>query len=81
MASVAGAAISIYGINAFIKRQFPDYMFRKTAFVFFEYSEPRSRFFLDYLAVMVLFMLVGCLAIVGLAHLDRRIIKKGGETK
>lgn len=41
MAIVAVAAVSLYGIYAFIKRQFPDYMLRKTAFVFFDYSEPR----------------------------------------
>lgn len=76
LASVTGAAISIYGIYAFIKRQFPDYMFRKTAFVFFDYNEPRILFFLDYLAIMLLFMLIGCLSIAGLACQDRRIIKK-----
>ena len=54
-----GSAISAYGIYAFVKRQFPNYMLRKTAFVFFDYSEPRLFFFLDYLTVMVLFALLG----------------------
>ena len=80
-AAVVGAAVSIYGIYAFIKRQFPDYIFRRTAFVFFDYSEPRMGFFLDYLAIMVLFMLFGCLAAMGLTCLDRRMMKKGGESK
>ena len=51
--------ISGYGIYAFIKRQLPEYMFRKTVFAFFDYSEPRVFFFLDYLAIMVLFSLIG----------------------
>jgi len=80
-AAVVGAAVSIYGIYAFIKRQFPDYMFRRTAFVFFDYSEPKTMFFLDYLAIMILFMLFGCLVAIGLTSLDRRMMKKGGESK
>ena len=81
MAIVAVAAVSIYGIYAFIKRQFPDYMLRKTTFVFFDYSEPRIVFFLDYLAIMVLFMLFGCLVAIGLTCLDRRMMRKDGESK
>ena len=34
-------------------------MFMKSAFVFFDFSEPRVFFFLDYLAVMVLFGTLG----------------------
>lgn len=51
--------ISVYGIYAFFKRQFPDYMFRKTLFAFFDFSEPRVLFFLDYLSIMALFVLIG----------------------
>lgn len=52
-------AISLYGIYASIKRQIPAYMFGKIAFVFFDYSEAVIFFILDYLAVMVLFALLG----------------------
>ncbi len=52
--------ISVYGIVAFIKRGFPGYMSGRIAFAFFDYSEPRVFFFLDYLAIMILFMAVGC---------------------
>ena len=55
------AAISAYGAIAFFKRQLPDYMFRKTTFAFFDFDQPRLFFFLDYLAVMVLFASVGYL--------------------
>lgn len=51
--------ISAYGIAAFIKRGFPGYMSGKTMFAFFDYSEPRGFFFLDYLAIMALFMMIG----------------------
>lgn len=53
--------ICAYGIYAFFRRQFPDYMFRRTAFVFFDYSSPLIVFILDYLAVMVLFETAGYL--------------------
>ena len=57
---IAGiSAISIYGIFAFVKRGFPGYMLVKTAFAFFDYSEPRVYFFMDYLAVMILFGFIG----------------------
>ena len=55
--------VSAYGIYAFIKRQLPDYMFRKTIFAYFDFSEPRIYFFLDYLAIMLLFGLIGYLLI------------------
>lgn len=76
----AGAAVSIYGAFAFVKRQFPGYMFRRSLFAFFDYSEPRIQFFLDYLAIMILFMAAGCLVAAGLACLDRKKMKKDGET-
>ena len=53
--------ISGYGVYAFIKRQLPEYMFRKAVFAFFDYNEPRIFFFLDYLAIMLLFGLIGYL--------------------
>ena len=53
------ALIAAYGCCAFVKRQLPAYMFLKTSFVFFDYSEPRVYFFLDYLSVLVLFAVLG----------------------
>ena len=51
--------IAAYGCCAFVKRQIPAYMFLKTSFVFFDYSEPRVFFFLDYLTIMILFAGIG----------------------
>ncbi len=69
---VAVACISVYGCAAFIKRGFPGYMSGKTMFAFFDYSEPRVFFFLDYLAIMVLFMMTGCLIIYGLSKVNTK---------
>ena len=68
--------ISAYGIYAFIRRGFPGYLFLKTAFAFFDYSEPRAFFFLDYLAIMVLFLMLGCLISCGLGqiHTKRKMV-------
>ena len=54
-------AVSVYGIIAFINREFPGYMFGRTMFAFFDPSEPILLFFADYIAIMILFMAVGCL--------------------
>lgn len=51
-------AISSYGCHVFVKRGFPGYMMGRTIFTFFDYDEPVMLFILDYLAIMVMFMLV-----------------------
>lgn len=51
--------VSLYGAYAFVKRQIPAYMFLKLPFAFFDYSEPRVFFLADYLAVMILFAMLG----------------------
>ena len=55
----AVTAVSLYGAFAFVHREIPDYMFLRSQFVFFDFSEPRIFFFTDYLAVMVLFAAAG----------------------
>ena len=60
--------ISLYGCYAFFKRGFPDYMFGRTAFAFFDYSEPTVLFLLDYLAIMALFMALGAVLASKLKH-------------
>ena len=51
--------ISIYGIRSFMNQKFIDYLFLRTQFVYFDYSSPLIYFFLDYIAIMILFMFVG----------------------
>ena len=60
------AAVSLYGAYAFVKRGFPEYLFAKTMFAFFDYSEPVLLFLLDYLAVMAACMMIGWLLLSGL---------------
>lgn len=48
-----------YGAHAFIRRNFFDYMFLKSQFVFFNYEEPLIYFLLDYIAIMILFACLG----------------------
>lgn len=57
--------VAIYGGFAFMKRQLPLYMLRRTAFVFFDYNEPIPFFFIDYFAIMVLFTALGYLIMQG----------------
>lgn len=51
-----GALIALYGAYAFWRRGFPGYLLLRTHFLFLDYEEPILLFFLDYLAVMGLFV-------------------------
>lgn len=47
--------VSIYGIYAFFTENIIDYMFLKTAFVFFDFEKQAIVFFCEYIAMMILF--------------------------
>ena len=70
--------ISIYGCVAFVQRGFPGYMSGRTAFAFFDYGEPIMLFLLDYLAIMVLFMMIGYLTVYALSRFrtKRKAVEK-----
>lgn len=51
--------IAGYGIYAFIKQDIASYMFLENMFVFFDYSKPTIYFFIDYVAIMGLFVCIG----------------------
>ena len=53
---VVGRVIAAYGAYAFVARQVPHYMFFQIQYTFFDYAEPVVLFFLDYLAIMGLFV-------------------------
>lgn len=57
-----------YGMYAFSHRQIAAYLFLKSHFVFFNYEEPVILFFLDYLAVMGLFAVIGYYVLDRLVH-------------
>lgn len=51
-----GGLTAAYGVYAFWKRGLPDYLLLRTHFLFLDYEEPILFFFLDYLAIMGLFV-------------------------
>ncbi len=65
----AGLAVALYGGWAFIKRDFPTYMFMRSEFVFLDYEEPFILFYLDCLSMMGTFIF--------LAHFGSKLAKKG----
>ena len=56
---LTGVMIAVYGIFAFIKRQIGEYLFLRTHFLFLDSTEPIIFFFLDYVAIMGLFVFCG----------------------
>lgn len=55
----AGTAVALYGMAAFIRNDILSYLFLRTHFVFINYERPMALFFVDYLAMMGLFLLIG----------------------
>lgn len=53
------ALICGYGVYAFTHRGLANYLFLKTQFVFFDYSEPVALFLLDYFSIMALAACIG----------------------
>ena len=70
---LAGLAAAMYGLVVFIRRDFPDYMFLRSEFVFMDYEESRFLFFADYLALMGL-----C---VFLSHYAAKLLKGAGRQR
>lgn len=67
--NLLGGAVALYGVVAFFRRDLPTYLFLQTHFVFFDFSEPIPLFYLDYLAIMGLFIF--------LAHTAAKLLRKG----
>lgn len=63
--------IAGYGIYAFAKRDIGDYMILRSHFVFFDYDEPLLFFYIDYIAVMGLFIFLGYYVCAGLRLIGR----------
>ena len=53
-----GIVIAAYGLYAFVSRDIPIYMFLKTHFVFMDFEEPIPFYYIDYLAVMGMFVCI-----------------------
>ena len=69
---ILGAGIALYGCYAFVKRSVGDYLFLRTAFAFFDHSEPVVFLILDYMAVMGTFVFLGYYIARGLMKLNRK---------
>ncbi len=68
---ILALVIAGYGVYAFIKRDIGDYMLLRSHFVFFDYEEPLVFFFLDYMAVMGLFIAAGHYVCAGIRSMGR----------
>ena len=56
---VRSVLIAGYGVIAFVQRDIWNYLILKNHFAFYDFSEPMAFFWLDYLAVMGMFVFVG----------------------
>ncbi|MCQ5128396.1 DUF4405 domain-containing protein [Butyricicoccus faecihominis] len=54
--------MSAYGVYAFARRDLTEYLFLKTQYVFFDFSEPLPWFLLDYAAILALLTVIGHIA-------------------
>ena len=73
---IVGLCIVVYGIYAFIKRDFLMYMTLKYHFALFNYDEPLACYLLDHVAIMGLFVGVGHYLGKTLRHRRREAEKK-----
>ena len=55
---VLALLLASFGVYAFWKNQIANYLFLKSQFVFFDFSQPPAQFFAEYLAMMGLFAAV-----------------------
>lgn len=71
---VIGLSIAVYGMYAFVKRDFLTYLLLRSEFVFLDYSETGVEFYLDYLALIGL-----CVFVV--YYLDKLLRKRNKMQK
>ncbi|MDO4268704.1 MAG: DUF4405 domain-containing protein [Eubacteriales bacterium] len=69
---VAGALIAAYGLYVFWKRDFPTYLFLRSEFVFMDYEELPLFFYLDYAALMGLWVFLAYFASKGLRKIGNK---------
>jgi len=69
---IVAAAIAIYGFSAFIKNQLLSYMLMTSSFVFFDFEKPVPLFFIEYIAIMGLFVFLAHYGFKGVQRITRR---------
>ena len=70
---IAGGLTAGYGLYVFVTRDLATYMFLRTQFVFLDYSESPISFYIDYLAMMGLFIWIAHYLSVILLRPGRKI--------
>lgn len=70
---ITGILIAGYGLYVFVTRDLVTYMFLRTQFVFLDYSESPISFYIDYLAMMGLF--------IWIVYYLSVILKRSGRNK
>ncbi len=63
--------VCAYGIAAFFKRSFPDYLFLRTQFAFFDPSESLPLYLFDLISILVLFAALG--------YVSLKLLTKAGK--
>ena len=66
------AAVAGYGAYVFIDRDFLIYLFLKSEFVFFDYNESKTLFYIDYSALMGLCIFIAHFATKPICNLRRK---------
>lgn len=77
--TVLGAGIAVYGLYVFISRDLLTYMLVQTQFVFLDFNEPIPLFYLDYLAMMGLFIWIAHYGAKGVRKLSRKKTQENGS--
>ena len=55
---LAGLTVAVYGLAVFLRRDLSSYMLLQNEFVFMDFAEPKLLYYLDYLAMMGLFVFI-----------------------
>ena len=76
---VCAIAIAAYGVYALIRRQIGEYLFLQTHFLFLDPTEPIIFFFMDYMAIMGLFVFCGHYLGKALKWFDSHLIIKSKQ--
>lgn len=74
-----GGRSGAYGLYAFWRRDFGNYMLLRYHFVFFDWEEGLLPYLLDAVAILALFVIVGHYLSVGAKRLGRKNPRKGRE--
>lgn len=72
IAFILGLAVAGYGAYVFIDRDFLIYLFLKSEFVFFDYNESKTLFYIDYSALMGLCIFIAHFATKPICNLRRK---------